>query len=308
MQRGANYACWTFACWTSDQWLSFSTRNDWLFSNNGALGCSFCKSIGNLGVNKEGVGVRSQLSKQWVECSISASGSGIKAQQMSLRKKMFIHKVKESLIAQSAGDIVLTTVVFRTAYYIAKCDRPYTDHPDLLDLQKLNGIKIGRVLQSNVSCAGIIDHIAMEMRHKLTSHIIAQKVLFSILIDESTSLNRTSFCILYIRTTLDVSVGPITFFLDIVQLDRTTSDAITDALCTCLDKHKLCTSILEQFLIGVGVDGAAVMFGSKGGVVAQLKRKFPNIISWHCFNHRLELSVNDAVKCCTEINSFQHVA
>lgn len=28
-------------------------------------------------------------------------------------------------------------------------------------------------------------------------------------------------------------------------------------------------------------------------------------IGWHCFNHRLELSVHDAVKACTELNHFK---
>jgi len=33
---------------------------------------------------------------------------------------------------------------FRTAYYVANNDKPYTDHPDLIDLQKANDISVGR--------------------------------------------------------------------------------------------------------------------------------------------------------------------
>ena len=47
------------------------------------------------------------------------------------------------------------------------------------------------------------------------------------------------------------------------------------------------------------------MMGGKSGVAARLKSQFPLLISWHCFNHRLELSVGDAVKCCTEVNHFK---
>jgi hypothetical protein len=36
-----------------------------------------------------------------------------------------------------------------------------------------------------------------------------------------------------------------------------------------------------------------------------VKNRFPMLTRWHCFNHRLELSVNDAVKACTEINHFR---
>ena len=39
-------------------------------------------------------------------------------------------------------------------------------------------------------------------------------------------------------------------------------------------------------------------------VYAQLKAQFPNLIGWHCLNHRLELSVHDATEACTEMNHF----
>jgi hypothetical protein len=47
------------------------------------------------------------------------------------------------------------------------------------------------------------------------------------------------------------------------------------------------------------------MLGSKAGVATKLKHRFPMLTSWHCVNHRLELSVHDAVKACTEINHFK---
>ena len=58
-------------------------------------------------------------------------------------------------------------------------------------------------------------------------------------------------------------------------------------------------------MLGFGSDGASVMLGHKNGVYAALKSMFPKVIGWHCWNHRLELAVNDAVKNCTEINHFK---
>lgn len=37
-------------------------------------------------------------------------------------------------------------LVFRTAYYIAKYNRPFDDHIKLIELQKLNGLKVGNTL------------------------------------------------------------------------------------------------------------------------------------------------------------------
>ena len=93
----------------------------------------------------------------------------------SLRKKIHKHKLSKShiqavailknrsekqldsslLVAQEK--ITSSTMsVFRTAYYIAKRNKPFTDHPKLIDLQKANGVNVGRVLHSNVTCAEII--------------------------------------------------------------------------------------------------------------------------------------------------------
>jgi len=47
------------------------------------------------------------------------------------------------------------------------------------------------------------------------------------------------------------------------------------------------------------------MLGHASGVLAKLQEKFPNIVGWHCFNHRLELSVHDVLKSVTDVNHFK---
>jgi len=127
-----------------------------------------------------------QLSKEWVSGTIGGSGKDKDGIQKSLRKKKSDHlksathleaekithtvkkeEIQTSFVEQQSIDFASTCNVFRTAYYVAKNDRPYSDHSDLLDLQKLNGVKTGRVLHSNVVCADIIDHIAAEMKQSI---------------------------------------------------------------------------------------------------------------------------------------------
>jgi len=72
----------------------------------------------------------------------------------------------------------------------------------------------------------------------------------------------------------------------------------------CLHSHGLSNDILKEQWLSLAVDGASVMLGNKAGVYTKLKQQFPNLIGWHCFNHGLELSVNDAIKACTEVNHF----
>lgn len=92
----------------------------------------------------------------------------------------------------------------------AKNNRPFLDHPDLIELQELNGIKAGRMLHSNVVAADIVSHIADEMRRKLVNAIIEEKLPFSVLIDESTSLSQKSCMIVYLRGCVSHCFEPVT--------------------------------------------------------------------------------------------------
>nr|XP_022910781.1 E3 SUMO-protein ligase KIAA1586-like [Onthophagus taurus] len=47
------------------------------------------------------------------------------------------------------------------------------------------------------------------------------------------------------------------------------------------------------------------MIGKKSGVATRLQTIFPNLLVWHCSNHRLELAVNDCVNEVSGINHFK---
>ncbi|CAI6370453.1 unnamed protein product [Macrosiphum euphorbiae] len=68
-----------------------------------------------------------------------------------------------------------TKKIFRTAYFIAKNQRPFTDMPKLADLHQINGLHMSRILQTNKACGNIIDHITLQMRKKLCSEIVVNK-------------------------------------------------------------------------------------------------------------------------------------
>ena len=305
--------------------MHFNTEYDWLFCNVGNLGCVTCKQVYDANMRLYGGSANAKVSIEWATGIVGCNGTSKDAQQRSLRKKIHEHKqsinhnaavallhkreqsaLQNSVAMQSAELYAETCKVFRTAYYTAKHDKPYTDHPDLVELQQLNGVNLGRVLHSNVTCTDIIDHIATQMRQSLVHYILQTKPHVSVVIDKSTNLNRASCLIIYLRATINNLIGPVTFFLDIVELESTTADGIVHALLQCLNEtHKLSDVFLTECWIGLGVDGASVMLGNKAGVAAKLKEKFPKLMSWHCFNHRQELSVHDAVKACTEVNHFK---
>jgi hypothetical protein len=287
------------------------------------LGCIVCQEVHAVGTRRV-AGSHAQLPKEWMLGTVAGSGDTKHKLQKSLRKKIYehsasyAHKAAVDIKATSTQEPLLSVVidsqsahfqatsnVFRTAYYVAKSDRPYSDHPDLIDLQRLNGAKVGRVLHSRVTCVDIIEHVACEMRKKIVTCLVNAQIPFSVLVDESTSLSQKSCLIVYLRFCVDVQSDPTCVFLDLLELHSLTSESITLCIVDCLVSHGITHEVLSKFWLGFGSDGASVMIGCLSGVYTRLKERYPNLIGWHCFNHRLELSVHDAVKTCTEVNHFK---
>ena len=70
-----------------------------------------------------------------------------------------------NLNAQSEQAVFQSTArVFRTAYYVAKNNKPFTDFESLIDLQEGNSLDMGRVLHSKTVAVDIIDHVFSQMK------------------------------------------------------------------------------------------------------------------------------------------------
>ena len=72
-----------------------------------------------------------------------------------------------------------------------------------MTLQSVNGVKTGDVLISNHACINIVQHIADQMTQEWINHVVSKKLLFAIMIDESTSVSQTQSMIIYVRTELE---------------------------------------------------------------------------------------------------------
>jgi hypothetical protein len=241
-----------------------------------------------------------------------------------LRKKIATHKVSKAHLASeeiynrqctksSDTEKMLeqgfdkyqsaTEKVFRVAYFIANNNRPYSDLPKLIDCHVLNGVNMGVILHSDKSCQSIINSIAGDMRKKVCDEIISANSKFSVLVDESTSLSTQTCLVIHIRAVL--SGKPTNLFLDLVELTNTDSKSIAQAITDCLNGNGFSESYCNRNLICFASDGASNMTGHKSGVGALLQVKYPDLVLWHCANHRLELSVGDTVKEVAGVNPFK---
>lgn len=286
---------------------------------NGKIGCSICKEVSTLKTP-----LKIEISKEWVLCQIDGGMSENQKTRLSiLRNKLKKHysstahesaclilNEKKSnnlpkLLEENINDVNKSTCnIFRTAYYLAKYNRPFDDHFKLIELQMLNGVKLGCTLHSRYSSTNIIQHISKKMREKLIENIIENNAKCSILIDESTTVSSLCGMVIYLKVSIS-NTDPIFIFLDLVELKNQTAENIVEQLLECLHSSGLNENYLKQHWISFVSDGASVLLGKKNGVAKRLKDKYPLIFSWHCMNHRLELAVNDSLKDIVATNHFK---
>lgn len=306
--------------WPTETWLHKIKENPWLFVSKTYLGSKICKQVGSLGVNKlKGL----KISVEWSNNKITCYGDTVNKKRQSVRKKMHEHehslahlkcvsilsKANDNDVQNSMGKLQHlndqnTCRIFRSVYALMKANRPLTDLPWLVDLQVLNGISMGRLLQSEKSFAEIANHIADEMRINIIKVIKEGECKIGIMIDESTTISKKTALSICLRAVLPNSKEANSIFLKFVELPDTTATTIVDTLLCELNTAGLDYEYLKMHLVSFATDGASNMLGKKNGVASIVSQKFPSVILWHCSNHRLELAVHDVVEEMHEVILF----
>ena len=310
--------------WTKKQVADNREKYEWLISNNQKLGCSACQNAKSLNLWKE---QGMSISREWSSCSISTGNDEQDREKVlsCLRGKIKKHndskahkiaqeieinrrkKILESAInTQNSEHITKTEAVFRSVYYMAKSNRPFTDHEGLVELQKLNGVDMGFILHSRFSAVNIVRVIAEEMRKRIVEKIISSKAKLAVLIDEASTSSMKSTMTVHLRVSfkIDEKISEPEFvFLALCELESQTAEGISTSLLTVLLDAGFTEEYLKENWIAFVSDGASVLMGKRSGVAVRLQEKFPTLLIWHCLNHRLELAVHDAIG---EINAVNH--
>ena len=302
------------------EWEKKKESYPWLTSNAlGHLLCKVCMSVSNLKSKQSHAS-----NDEWTKKGISWSGSDIGKQKSSLRRKIFDHKstashvnaqkileeakkdqLPEAFLSQYHKDVETTTRLLRTAYSVAKHNRPYVSYGECIELQEANGVHLGTCQHSRFAATGMIECVSAEMRRKLCHEIVERKLKISVMLDESTTVSRKSCMVVFLFTPwpMDEKCDEcFSFPLGLVELESLKADHIVSSLLELLKKNGFENSYLEQNLIGACSDGASVMLGKNSGALTQLQNMFPKIVLWHCMCHRIELAIGDAVKSVGQVN------
>ena len=91
-------------------------------------------------------------------------------------------------------------------------------------------------------------------------------------------------------------------YLSIESVKSADAAGIHDSIIQGFNRFGI--TFFEEKLIGLNVDGASANTGKHKGFAARIKESAHWLNVVHCFNHRLELSIKDALE---QISSFQTI-
>ena len=119
------------------------------------------------------------------------------------------------------------TKLFRTAYYLAEKERPFTGFAGLIQLQNCNGADLGTTYMNDKAAQSFISSIA-GVYFDEPKHILAECDFFSVLVDGSTDKSDIEEELIFVRIIEDGY--PTMAYLKIVDLQHANADGIVAAL------------------------------------------------------------------------------
>jgi hypothetical protein len=119
---------------------------------------------------------------------------------------------------------------------------------------------------------------------------------YSIIADELTDCSNKEQLSLSVRYVTNEAVKEM--FLDFVEFERITGQALSDAILQWLELNELSVADMR----GQCYDGASSMSGSRAGCQALLQKEAPKALYVHCRSHRLNLAIVSACR----ISSFKN--
>ena len=191
-------------------------------------------------------------------------------------------------------------ILFRNAHALAIKERPFTDFTMLCDLDEAKGLPVQKTLYRNDKrCREFVESIADLERLKI-GQLIEKAKFISIMSDGATDSSHVEAEICYIRVCHEGEI--FVHFVAVKNIPKADAEGITNAIMEMIDKAFPDVEWKSK-VVGLGSDGASVMLGKKGGVIAKMRTRLqkPRLVAVHCSAHRLELAYKDA---CKNVNLY----
>ena len=192
--------------------------------------------------------------------------------------------------------------LFNISYFIAKCERPFSDFADLCKLHEKNGLPLGDTYINDKGCRVFVEVINGVMKEDESQQLNESRFI-SVMADSGTDTSNKDLELVYVRF-LENGL-PANKYVAVVELKNADANGVIASVNTGMIEFGLQNWKLQT--VAFGSDGASVYVGRQNGVVAKLRVEIPWLIGVHCIAHRLELSVLDALKDEQQLRNVQEM-
>ncbi|KAF3859041.1 hypothetical protein F7725_021440 [Dissostichus mawsoni] len=182
--------------------------------------------------------------------------------------------------------------LLHVSYFVVKSERPFTDFPVLVDLNRRTGAKMPLCYHHDKACARFLVDIYQFIYDPILAELKSAR-FFSVMIDGETDKATLEQEIVYVRY-LDSAKRPKNVFFSIEHVKRANAKGLYALIMGAFAQGRV--DDWKKRLVGFGADGTAVNFGKDNGVQALLKRDIAYLIALHCVAHRAERGLVDSLK------------
>lgn len=186
---------------------------------------------------------------------------------------------------------------FNTALYLAKEEKPYSDFPELISLQRQNGVSFLNGKDSEITCREFISYISDAMR--LDIKRILTLCNFFTGEQDGSQPQKTGSTKELIFVKIVINGAMVEIMLKCQHMNDYGEDAASVKRAfddTLLKDFEMSPDKFQNSMICVCADGASINMGSIKGACTEMKKERDWLLVVHCANHRLELSISDAFK------------
>ena len=188
--------------------------------------------------------------------------------------------------------------LFRATYFVAKELRPNSAVNSELRFLNLCGVTDTVSDIHNDTVTDVQDSLLHVLQQDLKSRL-QDSEYYGIIVDESTDLSVHKKLVIYVRY---VSSGDMkTELVGNIRIPDGKAETINSEIRNTLTNLGLDVTKC----VGLGSDGASVMFGRKGGLGVLLGQDAPLLTHVHCVAHRLSLACSDAAKDIPFLKSYK---
>ena len=151
--------------------------------------------------------------------------------------------------------------------------------------------------QSNLIQNDLIESVSHVLREEMKREI-GQAKFVSLMLDEATDITNSAQLSYVFRFSLNSKVFERFLGFENVSQDRS-ADALLQFVINLVQTHAC-----ENKIVAQTYDGAAVMSGHLNGLQSKVREKYPTALFIHCFAHRLNLVLSQAVAKISKCKIF----